>query len=244
MYEYCKHFVEDCYDGQGSPCKFYDMKGDHWCHKDLVEYYLEKVFNINKNRPSLKISYLVDSPTQFEKTDGLVLRKLGHDVTIQKKTNNFLEDLRRADVLADFVYVEKDEYTQNMLLPLRPKKNINAAGVDLHIHTDCRNLGLINFLSFNENQLYGKKVLVYGNDLDLVKKLMACGASVFLSEQMTMESRNFDLIIALERDKTLNCYPIHIPVIDVAKCCIHTEGREVVQDCHWFNVLGVLEQLW
>ena len=241
MFDICKNYVEDCCNDLG-PCPF--LGDDHWCHKNLVEYYLEKVFNINKNKSSKYFIYIVDNPSYYEQIDGLVLKRLGHEVTFQKKASDFGEQLRQADALADYVYVEKELFDDNGYLMLRASKNINAVGVDMHVHTNCRNLGLINFLNFNQNKLFKKKVLVYGDDIDLVDKLVAAGAVVTVTTNMNIEHRDYDLIIVLEKEKPLNCYPIHIPVIDVANACINIESRDVVLDCHWFNVLGVLEQIW
>lgn len=242
MYEYCKNFIEDCCDANGKPCEF--LGKDNWCHKNMVEHYLEQVFNNHKNKASKKFIYIVKNPHQYEQTDALVLRKLGHNVEIQERAQDFAEQLRRADATADYVYVEKDLFDEDGFLVLRPTKNINGVGLDYHFHTDCRNLGLINFLDFDKISLYKKRVLIYGNDLDLVEKLIALGAIVTISTNKNLESRDFDLIIALDKENSLNCYPVHIPVIDIARCCINTDMREVVSDCHWFNVLGVLAQIW
>jgi len=241
MYDICKNYVEDCCNDLGA-CPF--LGEDHWCHKNLVEYYLEKVFNIHKTKDKKKFVYIVKDPSWYEQVDALVLRKLGHEVVIQEKSNNFPEQLRQADVMADYVYVEKDLFSDDAFLMLRASKNINAAGTDLHFHTDCRNLGLMNFLSFNQIPLYRQRVLIYGDDMDLVEKMVAAGAIVTVSTNKDLESRNYDLIIAIEKDGPLNCYPVHIPVVDIARCTINTEMREVINDCHWFNVLGVLEQIW
>ena len=243
MYDICKNYVEDCCNDIEA-CPY--LGEDNLCHKNLVEHFLEKVFNVHKTASSekKKFVYIVKNPQLCEMTDALVLRRLGHEVTIQEKQNNFYDQLRRAEVLADYVYVEEDLFDETGYLALPASRNINAAGPDFHFFTNCRNLGLINFLDFNDIPLYQKRVLIYGEDEDLVKKLVALGAIVTISTNKNLESRNFDLIIALEKDEPLNCYPVHIPVIDVAKCCINTEMREVVSDCHWFSVLGVLGQIW
>ena len=241
MYDICKNYIEDCCNDVEA-CPF--LGEDHWCHKNLVEHYLEQMFNIHKDRPKKNFIYIVRDPNYYEMTDALVLRKLGHEVEVQERANDFAEQLRRADATADYVYVEKDLFDEDGYLMLRASKNINAVGMDYHIYTDCRNLGLINFLDFNQIPLYQKRVLIYGNDLDLVEKLVALGAIVTISTNKDLESRNFDLIIALEKEKSLNCYPVHIPVVDIAKCCINMDMREVIIDCHWFNVLGVLAQIW
>ena len=243
MYDICKNYVEDCCNDVEA-CPF--LGEDNLCHKDLVEYYLEKIYNIHKslNHNNKKIIYIVKNPQEYERTDKLVLETLGYKVEIQKKHNNFYDQLRRADSNGDYVYVEKDIFDENGYYVLRPSKNINAAGPDFHVFTDCRNLGLINFLNFNRNLVYGQRVLIYGNDLDLIEKLIALGAIVTVSTNKNLESRNYDLIIVLEKNSSLNCYPIHVPVIDIANCAINTEGREVIQDCRWFNILGVLEQIW
>ena len=243
MYDICKNYVEDCCNDTEA-CPY--LGEDHLCHKNLVEHFLEKVFHVHEAASSekKKFIYIVKNPQFYEMTDALVLRKLGHEVTIQEKQNNFYDQLRRAEVLADYVYVEEDLFDESGFLALPASRNINAVGPDFHFFTNCRNLGLINFLDFNDFPLYQKRVLIYGEDEDLVKKLVALGAIVTISTNKDLESRNFDLIIALEKEKPLNCYPVHIPVIDIAKCCINTELREVVYDCHWFSVLGVLGQIW
>ena len=241
MYDICKNYVEDCCNDVEA-CPF--LGEDHWCHKNLVEYYLEKVFNIHKKDEKKKFIYIVKNLAWYEQIDALVLRKLGHEVEVQERANDFTEQLRRADATADYVYVEKDLFDEDGYLILRTGKNINAVGLDYHIHRDCRNYGLMNFLEFNQIPLYKKRVLVYGYDVDLIDQLIAAGAIVTVSTNKDLESRNFDLIIALRKEKPLNCYPIHIPVIDIAQCTINTDMREVIKDCHWFNVLGVLEQIW
>ena len=243
MYDICKNYVEDCCNDIEA-CPY--LGEDNLCHKNLVEHFLEKVFNVHKTASSekKKFVYIVKNPQLCEMTDALVLRKLGHEVTIQEKQNNFYDQLRRAEVLADYVYVEEDLFDESGFLALPASRNINAVGPDFHFFTNCRNLGLINFLDFNDFPLYQKRVLIYGEDEDLVKKLVALGAIVTISTNKDLESRNFDLIIALEKDGPLNCYPVHIPVIDIAKCCINMEMREVISDCHWFSVLGVLGQIW
>ncbi len=243
MWEHCKNYVEDCYDGAGKPCQFLDWEGDHWCHKNLIEFYLEKVFNNLKNRPKTdeSITFIVGNPEEYV-IDKVALEKLGYKVDLQEREHDFdmfMEQMRRADVLADYVYTEKVGFN----LPIKEEKDINAAGSMTTLYSDCRNLGLLNYLNFAQISLYKKIIVVYGGNADLIDKLLASGAVVIASEDyVDVNWRFVDLIINF--NSKINCYPIHCPVVDIANECINIENREVIQDAHLLNILGILEQLW
>lgn len=243
MWEHCKNYVEDCHDGIGKPCQFLDWGGDHWCHKNLVEFYLEKVFNnLKKHAPiEERITFIVGNPDKYA-IDKLALEQLGYKVDIQERAYElelYQEQVRRADVLADYVYVEKMGFD----LPLRPEKDLNAAASLMSLYSDCRNLGLLNYLNFAQIDVYKKIVVVYGGNADLIDALLASGSVVIASDEyVDVNWRYTDLVINF--NSKINCYPIHCPVIDIANKCINTDNREVVQDCHLFNILGILEQLW
>ena len=243
MWEHCKNYVEDCYDGSGKPCKFLDWEGDHWCHKNLVEFYLEKVFNNLKKRPEIgeRFTFIVGNPDNYV-IDKITLEKLGYVVDIQERECDlemFREQVRRADVMSEYVYTEN----LGIAVPVREEKDINAAGSMTALYSDCTNLGLLNYLNFAEIGLYKKIVVVYGGNADLIDKLLASGAVVIASEDYVDVNWQYtDLVINF--NSKINCYPIHCPVIDIANKCINIDGREVVLDCHLFNILGILEQLW
>lgn len=242
MYNYCKNYVEDCCDAQGKPCQF--LGEDNWCHKNMVEFYLEKVFNnLKKNHVPTeeRIIFIVGLPEDYS-IEKIALEKLGYNVEIQERAGEleeFREQMRRADVLADYVYTEEI----GVETFIRPEKNLNAAGTYISYFSRCRNVGLMNYLNFAQIHLYGKKVVVYGDDIDLVDKLIAAGAVVISSNRyVDLNWQCIDLIINLNSE--INCYPIHFPVIDIANKCINIDNREVVQDCHLLNTVGILEQLW
>lgn len=98
-------------------------------------------------------------------------------------------------------------------------------------------LGIMNYLEYCGFDLEGKEVVIIGRS-DIVGKplarlMIAADATVTLCHSKSKLSNHLyraDLIIsAVGKEKFLNCYPIHVPVIDVG--INFTEEGKLVGDC-------------
>lgn len=128
---------------------------------------------------------------------------------------------------------------------INPKKDVDGFRVDSE-YTPCTPGGIMEYLKYCDWDPVGKNVVVIGRS-DIVGKPMAklmtdADATVTLCHSKTKRLSRFvdmaDLIVtAVGKAKFLNCYPIHVPVIDVGinfdengklvGDCINTENRDV-----------------
>ena len=126
-----------------------------------------------------------------------------------------------------------------------PKKDVDGVH-RLSLFDPCTPRGIIDYLNYCNFNFEGKNVTIFGRS-DIVGKplaemLTARDATVTLCHSKTRNAWDHiataDLIIsAVGKAGFLNCYPIHIPVIDVGinfdengklvGDCINTENRDV-----------------
>ena len=142
-------------------------------------------------------------------------------------------------------------------LPLPPhiRSSIAAAAIPAHKDVDGFRIdsefepatpkGIMDYLKYCEFDLTGKDVVIIGRS-DIVGKPLArmmtdADATVTLCHSKSKLSSHIyhcDLIVsAVGKAGFLNCYPIHVPVIDVGinfneqgklvGDCVNTEGRDV-----------------
>lgn len=218
-----------------------------------VENCLEKMYKIAKENPTgEKIIFLVKNTSDYL-VDGYILEKLGYEVEIQEweddiLNENKIEQVRRADVLADYVYIEEDSLTKVAKLPIRPEKDINGVNGTFAEKANCYNVGLDCYLNYENFNLYGKHVTIMGLDNDLVDRLTSSGATVTIINPyvrpsgMTLNATSLLIILPNYKEK-VNVYPIHIPVIDCGGRCINTENRNVITDTEFFRVIGMMVQM-
>lgn len=98
--------------------------------------------------------------------------------------------------------------------------------------------GLRRLLYANDFKLKNKHVVVCGDPIDgLAQTLIDNGASVTMLQKNAVHKDEFlrqaDLIIC--NGYRLNCYSIHVPVIDLQNTCINIENRDVLKE-NFFNI--------
>lgn len=188
-----------------------------------------------------KIIFLVTNPSEYL-NDGFTLKKFGYDVEFQEWESEYyeerLEQMRRADVLADYVYVEEALWVDEDEIPIRPEKLLK----------DCRAIGIKRYLNFINFRLYGAHVILLGKDFALAEELVSsCATITMISPEVQpygLRLSQASLIIVLpDWKKNVNCYPIYIPVIDCGGRCINTIGRDIIEDDGMFRVMGIMEQI-
>ena len=211
--------------------------------------------NSKNNTAGEAITFLVNNASKYS-IDAFVLKELGFKVNIQEWENNILEDkleqMRRADALADYVYVEKDLWTESFDdFPIRPEKDINnIANRKTGNFSDCRIGGFNSYLDYENFSCWGKYIVVFGEDVDLVDMLRIKGATVTMVNPLVqpfgMNFYNVDMIIVLPNySKGINAYPVRVPIINCGGRVINAANRDVVSDTHLFRILGIMEQiLW
>ena len=182
-----------------------------------------------------------------------VLEKLGVIVEVVHLNPAYWdEQLRRASLLGDFVYVENNGFWIGENKPnIEPEKDINGVLGKASMFTDCRSFGVITYLMYCNFDVRGKNIVIEDDDVYLLEKLIAAGATVTVINSDTREKyqkmQDADLIITSPKKEgiKINMYPRHCPVIDMRKHCVNCEDRDVIQNCYWlFNLIGVLAQLW
>lgn len=121
-------------------------------------------------------------------------------------------------------------------IAIAPEKDINGAN-PIGRHSPSMVRGIIDYLVYCGFAFEGAHVVIFGKSEDfgtsLVKRISDLGATVTLGDVMTRNIWEFietaDLIIsATGKRGFLNCYAIHVPVIDVCNDCINTEHRNVL----------------
>ena len=182
-----------------------------------------------------------------------VLEKLGVIVEVIKISPVYWdEQLRRASLLGDFIYVENSDFWSFGRVPcIDPEKDINGILGRGSMFSDCRSFGVMNYLLYCCFDLNGKNVVIEDEDTYLLEKLNAARATVTVINPYTREKyrkiQEADLIITSPKKEgiQINMYPRHCPVIDMRKHCINCEDRDVIQNGYWlFNLIGVLAQIW
>lgn len=154
-------------------------------------------------------------------------------------------------------YMADPDMCMMVQLPLPAHIDLNGviAAIPMHgdvdgmiknsIYTPCTPLGIMKYLEHCEFDLDGKNVVICGRS-DIVGKPLAKmmtdkNATVSLLHSHTKNHWKYyelaDLIVtAVGQPAFLNCYPIHVPVIDVGinfvddklvGDCINTENRDV-----------------
>ena len=115
-------------------------------------------------------------------------------------------------------------------------KDVDGFKLDSHFNP-CTPLGIIKYLDYCDFNLDGKNVTILGRS-DIVGKPLAKmmtdrNATVTLCHSRTKNYYQFvqtaDLIVsAVGKANFLNCYPIHVPVVDVG---INFVDGKLVGDC-------------
>lgn len=178
-----------------------------------------------------------------------ILEKLGFIVeVVVMNPKGWKRHFRRASLLGDFVYVEKDfvnyldycpdyfDYWDALELPpIEPEKDINAVLGPWSYFTDCRSNGVMTYLMYSGFDVCGKHIVVEAQRKSIMEKLIAAGATVTVMTSYTKNKnaimQDADLIIA-SPGSDIKDFPNHCPIIDMKK---HA----------WvFDVIGVLAQLW
>ena len=148
-------------------------------------------------------------------------------------------------------------------------KDVDGFRVD-SLYKPCTPLGILSYLDACGYDLDGKNVTIFGRSeivgKPLAKMMTDRNATVTLCHSHTKNYYQFiqtaDLIVtAVGKPKFLNCYPIHIPVIDVGinfiegedgkmhmvgDCC-NTENRDVTPVPGGVGLLtrcALLENVW
>lgn len=121
-------------------------------------------------------------------------------------------------------------------IAIAPEKDINGAN-PIGRHSPSMVRGIIDYLTYCGFPFEGAHVVIFGKSEDfgkpLAEQVSDLGATVTLGDTTTRNIWEFietaDLIIsATGKRGFLNCYAIHVPVIDVCNDCINTEHRNVL----------------
>ena len=219
--------------------------------KDALNFMYNNVRKNSDFPTEEKVILIVKNQSEYV-IDGYVLEQFGYEVEIQEWDKNYvyeemMEQVRRADALADYVYVERDALTETIGpdMPLRKNKDLNGILGDVSLFNDCFTIGLMAYFHYEEFNHWGKHIAALGNDSRTIEYLINSGATVTAINPQVQPSgislANCDMIIVFPNwEKNVNCYPIHIPVIDCGDRCINTENRDVVKDTHLIKLLGMI----
>lgn len=228
--------------------------------KDVKEYVklrksdMKKKVEEMENPPSLAIIQVGDN----EASNRYVRNKLkdceevgiaAHAYIYPTETTEYelIEEINHLVTFYDGVMVQ---------LPLPPHIRVEAAQAAIPREKDVDGFradslfnpatpsGIMNYLDYCGFDFVGKEVMIIGSS-DIVGKPLAkmvtdANATVTLCHSFSKLSNHLyssDLIVsAVGKPKFLNCYPIHVPVVDVGinfvdgklvGDCYNTEGREV-----------------
>ncbi len=119
---------------------------------------------------------------------------------------------------------------------ITPEKDINGAN-PIGWYNPSMVRGITDYLAYCGFAFEGSHAVIFGKSEDfgkpLARKMSDLGATVTLGDTTTRNIWEFiataDLIIsATGKRGFLNCYAIHVPVIDVCNDCINTEHRNVL----------------
>ena len=175
------------------------------------------------------------------------LRQYPEDITqieLEKEIKNIVNNERPHGIIVQLPlpeHIDKDAIAQ--LIP--PDMDVDGFRYDSW-YKPCTPLGIMKYLEYCGFQFSGSNVVVIGRS-DIVGKPMAkmlidADATVTLCHSKTRNLYDFtmgaDLIVcAVGKPKFLNCYPLHMPIIDVGinfndegkLCgdCFNTENRNV-----------------
>lgn len=138
--------------------------------------------------------------------------------------------------LPDHINVEE------VLDAIKPEKDVDGFRADSKFKA-ATPWGIMKYLKYCEFDLEGKRVCILGRSKTvgepLAKMMMDANATVTVvhskSDKMAKDfyTHCSDLVVsAVGKAKFLNCYSIHVPVIDVGINFTHNEdGRHLVGDC-------------
>lgn len=119
---------------------------------------------------------------------------------------------------------------------IAPEKDVNGVN-PIGRHSPSMVRGIIDYLTYCGFVFEGAHVVIFGKSEDFGKPLAEqigdLGATVTLGDITTRNIWEFietaDLIIsATGKQGFLNCYAIHVPVIDIYNDCINTEHRNIL----------------
>ena len=222
--------------------------------KTALNFFYKNVKKDNSFATGEKVIFIVKNQSDYV-LDGFILEKFGYEVEIQEWDKKYyyedmIEQVRRADVLADYVYVERDQLTETIGpdFPLRKNKDLNGIIGEASLFNDCFTIGLTAYFHYEDFNVWGKHIAAFGYDTRTVEYLVNSGVTMTVihpdATPSGMKLGNPDMIIVFPNwKKNVNCYPIYIPVIDCGGCCVNTENRDVIKDTHLIRVLGMIGQM-
>lgn len=222
--------------------------------KGFVKAWKQNLYNKIHNSsitPTLGIIQVGDNPASTKYVNNKI--KDCKEVGINVLKISLPEDVREPDLLTAVSDTAQKSDGIIVQLPLPPQIDVTKVkkaipqekDVDGFIYDSpyfsCTPLGIMEYLDYCGFNLDGKNVIIIGRS-DIVGKPLArmmtnANATVTLCHSHTtnlwQHICNADLIIcAVGKAKFLNCYAIHVPVIDVGINFIEIDGKmKMVGDC-------------
>lgn len=223
--------------------------------KEFVKEWKEELKQKVEGNPTVGIVQVGENPASTRYVRNKI--KDCEEIGIDAKLLSLPEEVTEEEFLRQFLPFRSTVNSIIIQLPLPPQLDINKLKMLIPDDMDvdgfsptspfdpCTPAGIMKYLDYCGFDLDGKNVVIAGRSeivgRPLAKMMIDRNATVTLCHSHTKNICTFyrtaDLIVtAVGKPNFLNCYPIHVPVIDVGinfvdgkmvGDCINTENRDV-----------------
>ena len=160
-----------------------------------------------------------------------------------------MQEIKDLEEFVDGIVVKMPSMSREIRTAIGLKKDVDGANPFGRHHSSMIS-GIMQYLAHAGFVFEGAHVVIFDKSEDFGEplgiKMGRLGATVSLCDESTRNRWDFietaDLIITT---MGLNCYAIHVPVIDVAGKCINTENRKVIgtREVKELSVIGLMDNL-